>query len=136
MKPALEHVADSPVLTIKIFGIADGQALHNPRHGCLARGLDDQVHMIRHEGISMQEKAESLFVTSEQLEILQVVISAQEDWFSVIASSGHMVQRPVKAHAWWVAHNWYQIPLVRDYWEASNRKEKSRFTRYPQCRIF
>ena len=96
--PPLQHVADLLIFPIVVLSVTRQHSLHDAANRiCLT--LDQQVHMIGHEAVSVNEEWQSSLLDFEQREKLLVVIVAVKDLLSVIAARDYVIEAALDFNA-------------------------------------
>src|SRR3990172_12124935 len=96
--PSLKEMAYFAVLPIEVAGIGEIQKLHDLRQRRF-RCLDEQVEVIGHQDVGVEDKTALLLIMPESAEILASVLIVKENVLLLIAPGYHMVERSGKLYA-------------------------------------
>lgn len=117
--PFLEHVAGGIQTLLDAPGIGSRDTLH---HAAQWNGpdLDDQMHVICHQAITMNTRAESGDRSSQNFQEKKPVALREKDVLAMISAERHVIKRARYVKAMWTGHPCFrsyeiQQNLVRSY---------------------
>ena len=93
VEPLAEEVPPAAVLHVELLGVDAVQSLH-PRREAVARGLHDQVVVVRHQADGVELPVVSLGDEREEGQEEEVVVVVQEDRRAGDAARGDVVDPP------------------------------------------
>ncbi len=87
----LEQVPDTLLPRVDLAGMAEGEVLHRPRQGLLAR-LYHQVHVVGHQAIAVDPVPEARDALGQQLEKALPIGLGEEDVLAAVAPQHHVIE--------------------------------------------
>jgi hypothetical protein len=91
LMPSMKNMINTLVPAIVILAIPGQHPLHNVPDG-LSLPLDQQVNVVRHQTVSVEEKGRAVLLFCQQREEFQKVIVTVKDVLPVIAARYYMIE--------------------------------------------
>ncbi len=87
---ALPEAAATIEPTMEILGILAREVLHEPADGILDLAGDDEVNVVRHDGVTVDADLAEIGVVVQESEKLGAVLVAEEDRLAIVAALGEV----------------------------------------------